>query len=52
MEYAIEERRLVVAREEFDAFAAEVAALRDDLDRLQQRVERHRKASTTGAAGL
>src|SRR4051812_7122306 len=52
MEYAIEERRLVVAREEFDAFAAEVAALRDDLDRLQQRVERHRKSGTTGAAGL
>lgn len=40
MEYAIEERRVVVAREEFDVFAAGVARLRDDLDRLELRVER------------
>lgn len=40
MEYAIEERKLLVSREEFDAFAAEVATLRDDLDRLGQRFER------------
>jgi len=38
MEYAIEERRMVVSRTEFDGFAAEVARLRDDLARLEQRM--------------
>jgi len=38
MEYAIEERRMVVARTEFDGFAAAVATLRDDLARLEQRI--------------
>ncbi len=38
MEYAIEERRLVVSRTEFDGFAAAVAKLRDDIARLEQRV--------------
>lgn len=38
MEYAIEERRIVVARTEFDEFAAAVARLRDDLARLEQRM--------------
>lgn len=40
MEYAIEERRSVVARPEFEAFAADVARLRDDIARLEQRTER------------
>ena len=40
MEYAIEERRAIVARPEFDAFATGVANLRDDLARLEQRAER------------
>ena len=47
MEYAIEERRLVVVRAEFDAFATAVAKVRDDLARLEQRFERH--AKTNGA---
>ena len=38
MEYAIEERRMVVARGEFDGFASAVATLRDDLARLEQRI--------------
>jgi ubiquinone biosynthesis accessory factor UbiJ len=38
MEYAIEERRMVVSRTEFDVFAAAVAKLRDDLARLEQRM--------------
>ncbi len=40
MEYAIEERRMVVSRAEFDEFAAAVSGLRDDLARLGQRIER------------
>jgi ubiquinone biosynthesis protein UbiJ len=48
MEYAIEERRLIVPREEFDVFAANVATLRDDLDRLEQRVERRRQSAESG----
>lgn len=40
MEYAIEERRMVVSRAEYDDFAAAVAKLRDDLARLEQRVAR------------
>lgn len=39
MEYAIEERRVVVARPEFEAFAAGVARLRDDIARLEQRAD-------------
>jgi ubiquinone biosynthesis protein UbiJ len=38
MEYAIEERRMVVSRSEFDSFASAVAKLRDDLARLEQRI--------------
>lgn len=41
MEYAIEERRMIIARAEFDDFAAAVAKLRDDLARLDQRIARH-----------
>jgi ubiquinone biosynthesis protein UbiJ len=39
VEYAVDERRMVIAREEFDGFAADVAKLRDDLARLEQRIE-------------
>ena len=39
MEYAVEEKRMVVARREFEGFAREVAQLRDDLARMEQRVE-------------
>jgi len=39
MEYAIEERRLVVSRAEFEEFAAAVSAARDDLARLEQKIE-------------
>jgi ubiquinone biosynthesis protein UbiJ len=39
MEYAIEERRMVISRGEFDEFAARVSRLRDDLARLEQRTE-------------
>jgi ubiquinone biosynthesis protein UbiJ len=45
MEYAIEERRLVVSRAEFDRFASGVATLRDALDRLDQRLERSAKST-------
>ena len=40
VEYAVEERRMVVSRTEFESFAAGVAKLRDDLARLEQRIER------------
>ena len=40
VEYAVEERRMVVSRTEFEGFAAGVAKLRDDLARLEQRIER------------
>lgn len=40
MEYAVEERRMLVSRPEFETFAAGVAKLRDDLARLEQRVGR------------
>lgn len=40
LEYAVEERRIIVSRNEFDAFAAKVAGLRDDLARLEQRIGR------------
>jgi len=39
LEYAVEERRLIVTRAEFDDFAANVARLRDDLARLEQRID-------------
>ena len=40
IEYAVEERRILVSRAEFDGFAAQVAKLRDDLARLEQRAGR------------
>lgn len=40
VEYAVEERRMVVSRTEFESFAAGVTKLRDDLARLEQRIER------------
>ena len=40
VEYAVEERRIIVSRTEFDTFAAKVAKLRDDLARLEQRIDR------------
>ena len=40
MEYATEEARLLAPRAPFAAFAAEVARLRDALERLEQRVDR------------
>ena len=40
MEYAVEERGMVVARGEHDEFAAAVAKLRDDLARIEQRIAR------------
>ena len=40
MEYAIEERRMVISRGEFEDFATGVSRLRDDLARLEQRVAR------------
>lgn len=40
MDYAVEERRLLLRRAELDAFAGEVARLRDALERLEKRVER------------
>ncbi len=42
MEYAIEERRVIVSRAEFQEFADGVAKLRDDLARLEQRILRQR----------
>lgn len=41
-DWAIEERRWVIARPEFDDFARDVATLRDDLARLEQRLARLR----------
>ena len=41
MEYAIEERRMVISRAEFNDFAAGVAKSRDDLARLDQRIAHH-----------
>lgn len=40
MEYALEERRLLVRRAELDALAAQTARLRDALERLEKRLER------------
>jgi len=40
MEYAVEERRLLVPRSELEEFAAANARLRDDLERLEKRLER------------
>jgi len=40
VEYAIEERRIVVPRSELEPLAAAVARLRDAIDRLEKRIER------------
>ena len=40
MDYAVEERRLLVPRAELEALAAANAHLRDDLERLEKRLER------------
>ena len=40
LEYAREEARLLAPRAAFDAFAGEVARLRDALERLEKRIER------------
>ena len=40
IEYALEERRLLVSRAELEAHAAAGARLRDALQRLEERVER------------
>lgn len=40
MEYALEERRVLVKRAELDALAAQAARLRDALERLEKRLER------------
>jgi ubiquinone biosynthesis protein UbiJ len=40
MEYALEEGRLLAPRARFAAFAAEVAQLRDAIERLEKRLER------------
>ncbi len=47
MEYAVEERRMVISRSEFEEFAAGVSRLRDDLARLEQRIARLPKRSRT-----
>lgn len=39
-EYAVEERRMLVKRGELDLLAARTARLRDDLERLEKRLER------------
>jgi ubiquinone biosynthesis protein UbiJ len=38
--WAVEERRILVARPEFEDFSREVAALRDELARIEQRIAR------------
>ncbi len=40
MEYALEESRLLAPRAQFTAFGGEVARLRDELERLEKRIER------------
>lgn len=40
VEYAVEERRFVVRRSEFEPLAAGVARLRDAIERLEKRIER------------
>jgi len=40
VEYALEEKGIVAARTQLDAFAAALAALRDGIERLEKRVER------------
>ncbi len=37
-DYVVEEKRMLVSRIEFEAFAAEVSSLRDAVDRLEKRV--------------
>ncbi|MGH8705573.1 MAG: ubiquinone biosynthesis accessory factor UbiJ [Burkholderiales bacterium] len=44
MEYAIEEKHLLVPRAELDTLAAANAKLRDDLERLEKRIERLRES--------
>jgi ubiquinone biosynthesis accessory factor UbiJ len=39
-DYAVDEKRVLIARPEMESFAAEVARLRDGLERLEKRVER------------
>jgi ubiquinone biosynthesis protein UbiJ len=45
MEYALEEGRLVAPRAQFAAFAADVARLRDAIERLEKRLERVERPS-------
>lgn len=40
VEYAVEERRVLVPRAELELFAADVARLRDAIERLEKRIER------------
>jgi ubiquinone biosynthesis protein UbiJ len=40
-DYVTEEKKLLIRRPELDAFAAQVALLRDAVERLEQRVRRH-----------
>jgi ubiquinone biosynthesis accessory factor UbiJ len=39
-DYAVDEKRVLIARPEMESFAAEIARLRDALERLEKRVER------------
>ncbi|HWI97743.1 MAG TPA: SCP2 sterol-binding domain-containing protein [Burkholderiales bacterium] len=39
-DYAVDEKRILMARQEVDQFAGEVARLRDALERLEKRIER------------
>ena len=39
-DYAVEEKRFLIARPEMEDFAAEVAGLRDAVERLEKRIER------------
>ena len=50
IEYAVEERRIIVSRTEFDDFAAAVARLRDDLARLEQRMARQGRRADGSAS--
>ena len=48
MEYAVEERRIVVSRPEFEEFASGVSRLRDDLARLERRLQLRRDRGDPG----
>jgi ubiquinone biosynthesis accessory factor UbiJ len=39
-DYAVDEKRILMARQEVDDFAGEVARLRDSVERLEKRIER------------